>query len=48
MMCEEALDALRAQPTRKVEEQVLAAYSLWKVIEAGGTDEVLTLGSGSG
>ena len=46
MTCEEALNTLRAQPARKVEEQILAAVSLWKIIKSGGTAEVLPLGLG--
>ena len=41
MTCAEALASLRARPARPVQERILAAFSLWKFMEAGGTAEVL-------
>jgi hypothetical protein len=44
MTTTEALASLRARRARKVPEQILAAFSLWRIAQAGGTAEVLCVG----
>jgi len=41
MTCTEAIAVLRARPTRTVWDMSLAAFSLVRILKAGGIDQVL-------